>query len=181
MRRAASRWLGLGFGFAPASSAAGAIASGSTVLGFEAASDGHLTQVAVHGPRLQPSRKRTPLNFGGSDWRRVKTDAIRSARRPGNRARLFNRCFPLFRNSQLLAISHAIAGVAALLKLRVGFIRRAAVVEVDAHVTGLFGICHYAIVFRVRVTARKCSLGGVESASLRAGFTLPLGHFAQAK
>lgn len=67
---------------------------------------------------------------------RVHGSASRSARRSGHdmgTGRVsFNRCLPLFRDSQFLAISRAIASVAALLERRVGFIRRAAVVEVEA-------------------------------------------------
>jgi hypothetical protein len=93
--------------------------------------------------------------------------------RSRNRASLVQPLPPLFRDSQLLAISGAIAGVAALLERRVGFIRRAAVVEVDAYMAGPFGICHDAIAFRVRVTARKSSFGGTEQ---RAGRRRGSGH-----
>ena len=87
--------------------------------------------------------------------------------RSRNRASLVQPLPPLFRDSQLLAISGAIAGGAALLERRVGFIRRAAVVEVDAYMAGPFGICHDAIAFRVRVTARKSSFGGAEQRARR--------------
>ncbi|MES1187811.1 MAG: choice-of-anchor A family protein [Myxococcales bacterium] len=75
--RTASHWLGLGLSLVLSSSGASAGTSNSTVLGFEAASDWHLTEGSGALASVAPlSEGAHALQLGGSGWRRVKTDLL---------------------------------------------------------------------------------------------------------
>jgi choice-of-anchor A domain-containing protein len=73
--RTASRWFGLGLSFALSTSTASA--SASTVLGFEAASEWHLTEGSGALASVAAlSEGAHAVQLGGSGWRRIKTDPL---------------------------------------------------------------------------------------------------------
>ena len=75
--RAASRWLGLGLSLALSTSSGEASASANSVLGFEAASDWHLTEGSGALTSVAAlSEGAHALQVGGGGWRRVKTDPL---------------------------------------------------------------------------------------------------------